>query len=60
MFGNEKETTPLGIVVKDIEFDPYRSALTDRLKSQVEQITLQIKAYEERFQTRRRRRKALD
>ena len=56
----EEETTPLGIVVKDIEFDPYRSALTDRLKTQVEEITLQIRAYEERFQTRRRRRKALD
>ena len=62
MLGREKEveTTPLGTVVKDIEFDPYRSALTDRLKTEIEEITLRIRAYEERFQTRQRRRKAQD
>ena len=56
----EKETTSLDIPLKDIEFDPYRSALTDRLKTQIEEVRLQVRDYESYFQTRRRKRKPQD
>ena len=44
----------------DVRFDPYRSPRTDRLKTQVEEITQQVEVYEEYFQMRKRKRKPVD
>ena len=60
MHGIIKNTTPFTTANPDVEFDPYRCALSERLKIEIEEVIRQVRGYESYYKTRKRTRRPRD